>query len=139
MRYLTLAAAAMLGMTAMSALAQTPSGLNPATGARPGHEPGVGASLPLSPCAADSAALGENGTTTDYRRAARTALVAGNTCLARQALAMAETRALDRSVVQGRENVPANGPLVSRIHDASGAVGGDNTHAIQLVDLALST
>jgi len=139
MRYLTLATAALLGMTAMSALAQTPTGMNPATGARPGHEPGVGPSLPLSPCAGSIAALGENGTTNDYLRAARAALVAGQTCQAQQTLDMAQTRALDRSVVQGQESVPDNGQLVSRIRDARGALGsGDKAHAIQLVDLALA-
>ena len=48
MRYVSFAAVALLGMGALQALAQAPSGLDPATGARPGHEPGVGVSLPLS-------------------------------------------------------------------------------------------
>ena len=48
MRYVTFATVALLAMTAHSAFAQTPSGVNPATGARPGHEPGVGESLPRS-------------------------------------------------------------------------------------------
>jgi hypothetical protein len=52
MRYVIVAAAALLGMTAMSALAQAPAGTNPATGARPGHEPGTGESLPQSNAAA---------------------------------------------------------------------------------------
>ena len=52
---------------------------------------------------------------------------------------MAETRALDRSVVQGQESVPDDSQLVSRIRDVRRALGdGDNMHAIQLVDLALS-
>ena len=42
MRCVNLAAAALLGMTALSALAQAPPLLAPATGARPGHTPGVG-------------------------------------------------------------------------------------------------
>ena len=131
---------ALLGMTTMSALAQTPPGMNPATGARPGHEPGVGVSLPLSPCAANLAVIGEDATTNDYLRAARASLVAGQACEARQSLDMAETRALDRSVVQGQEDVPNDGQLVSRIRDARSALGtGDNAHAIQLVDLALSS
>jgi hypothetical protein len=150
MRYLNLAAAALLGMTAMSALAQTPPGMNPATGARPGHEPGVGDSLPLSKCAkiirADSARSGgastpgEGTTANDYLRAARASLVSGLTCEAQQSLDMAETRALDRSVVQGQQHVPDDGQLVSRIRDVRHAVdAGDNAHAIQLVDLALSS
>ena len=41
MRYLNLATVLLLGMTSVSALAQAP-GLDPGTGARPGHEPGIG-------------------------------------------------------------------------------------------------
>ena len=40
MRYVNLATVALLGMTTISALAQAP-GLDPATGARPGHVPGT--------------------------------------------------------------------------------------------------
>jgi hypothetical protein len=137
MRTLSFATVLVLGMTAMSALAQTPPGMNPATGARPGHEPGIGNSLPLSTC--PSSFIGENATTQDYLRAARASLVAGITCQAQQSLAMAETRALDRSVVPSQASVPDDGLLVSRINDARRVLGdGDNTHAIQLVDLALS-
>ena len=39
---LSVFAVALLGMTAMPALAQMPAGANPATGARPGHKIGVG-------------------------------------------------------------------------------------------------
>jgi hypothetical protein len=48
MHHMNFATAAVIGMIVLPALAQTPSGANPATGARPGHEPGVGESLPLS-------------------------------------------------------------------------------------------
>jgi hypothetical protein len=52
---------------------------------------------------------------------------------------MAEMRALDRSVPQGQTNAPSNSLLVSRIRDARLALGGgDRTHAMQLIDLALS-
>ena len=155
MRYLNRATAALLGMVALPALAQAPSGTNPATGARPGHEPGIGESLPRSDKASNIApadtrsniaptlpqpALGGNATTQDYLRAARAALVAGRTGQAQQSLEMAETRALDRSVAQGQTNAPSDSQLVSRIDDARHALGnGDRTHAIQLIDLALST
>lgn len=138
MRYLNFATAALLGMTAMSALAQTPPATSPDAGARPGHEPGVGYSLPLSTCPSNSA-IGQNANTNDYLRAARASLVAGIPCQARESLNMAETRSLDRSVVPGQANAPNSGPLVSRIRDARSAIGnGDNSHAIQLIDLALS-
>ena len=155
MRSLNLAAAALLGITAMSALAQAPPRMNPATEARPGHEPGVGESLPRSDKAgnivpADTRSniaptlpqptVGENATTQDYLRAARSALAAGRTGQAQQSLEMAETRALDRSVAQGQTNAPSDSQLVSRIRDARHALGsGDRAHAMQLIDLALST
>jgi len=155
MRHVTLATAALLGMIALPALAQTPSGANPATGARPGHEPGVGVSLPQSNKASNigptdtgsniaptlpQPALGADATTQDYLRAARAALTAGRTGQAQQSLEMAETRALDRSVAQGQTNTPSDSQLVARIRDARHALGsGDRTHAIQLIDLALSS
>jgi hypothetical protein len=155
MRYVYPATAALLGMIALPALAQMPPGANPATGARPGHEPGTGESLPLSDKASNIApadtrstiaptlpapAVGEHATTQDYLKAARAALVAGHTGQAQQSLEMAETRALDRSVVQGQTNAPSDSPLVARIRDARHALGGgDRAHAIQLIDLALSS
>jgi hypothetical protein len=155
MRYLSFAAVGLLGMTAVPALAQSLSGLNPATGARPGHQVGVGDSLPLSNKASNivpadtrsviaptlpSPAAGPNATTRDYLTAARASLVAGRTGQAQQSLEMAETRTLDRSVVQGQTNTPSDSPLVARIRDARRALGsGDRTHAIQSIDLALAS
>jgi len=155
MRYVTHAIAALLAMTTLPALTQTPSGANPATGARPGHQPGVGESLPRSDKASNIApgdtrsniaptlpqpAVGENATTQDYLRAARAALATGRTGQAQQALEMAETRSLDRSVAQGQTNTPSDNQLVSRIRDARRALGGsDRAQAIKLIDLALSS
>jgi hypothetical protein len=85
MRSLMLATIALLGLTAMPALAQT-SSLDPATGARPGHEPGIGTSLPLSNNASNietsdtrsliaptlpASQAGTNATVTEYLTAAR--------------------------------------------------------------------
>ena len=90
-----------------------PPGVDPITGARPGNEIGTGASLPMSDKAGNitpdntasrlapnlpSPAIGENATPRDYLIAARTALLTGRTGEGQQALEMAETRALDRSV-----------------------------------------
>ena len=154
MRYVNIATVALLGLTALPALAQAPSGLNPATGARPGHEPGVGESLPLSDKASNigpadtrsniaptlpAPSVGETATTRDYLQAARASLVAGRTGQAQQSLEMAETRALSRSVPQGQTNAPSDSQLVSEIRDGRHALGGgDSAHAIQLIDLALS-
>jgi hypothetical protein len=155
MRYVQFATVALLGMTTASAMAQAPAGLDPSTGARPGHTAGVGISLPLSNKAsnivpADTHSIiaptlppspaGDDAASRDYLRAARASLVAGHTGQAQQSLEMAETRALDRSVVQGQANMPSDSQLVSRIRDARHALGGsDRTHTIQLIDLALSS
>lgn len=154
MRYLSLAGIGLLGMVALQALAQAPTGTGSATGARPGHEVGVGDSLPRSNKASNieqsdtqstiaptlpASALGENATTGDYLRSARASLVAGRTGQAQQALEMAETRVLSRSVPQGQGDVPSDSRLVSEIRDARRALGGgDSAHAIQIIDAALA-
>ena len=52
---------------------------------------------------------------------------------------MAETRALDGSVAQGREQVPSGNQVVSRIRDATVALGnGDSQHALQIIDQVLA-
>jgi hypothetical protein len=155
MRYRNAAIAALLGMTALSALAQTPSGADPATGARPGHEIGVGDSLPRSDKASNivpadtrsniaptlpASTLGDNAATRDYLKTARTLLVAGRTGQAQQSLEMAETRALDRSVPQGQTDTPRDSQFISRIHDARRALGGgDIVRTMELIDLALAS
>lgn len=153
MRYINVATVALLGMTTISALAQAP-GLDPATGARPGHEPGIGDSLPRSNNASNigpadtrsdiaptlpPSLLGEKATAREYLTAARAALVAGHTGQAQQSLEMAETRALDRSIVPDQVTVPSGSRLVGRIGDARRALGnGDSVQAIAMIDLALS-
>jgi len=155
LRYVNLATAALLALTALPALAQAPFGQNPTTGARPGHELGVGESLPRSDKASNigpgdtrstiaptlpQPVIGESATTQDYLRAARAALVTGRTGQAQQSLEMAETRTLDRSVPQGQTNASSESQLVSRIRDARRALGDrDRARAIQLIDLALSS
>jgi len=147
-------AAAGFAVTALSAFAQTPSGLDPATGARPGHEPGTGTSLPLSDKASNIApgdtrsaiaptlpppSIGEQGTARDYLIAARASLVAGRTGQAQQSLEMAQTRALDRSVAPDQAGVPSDSRFIALITDARRALAeGDSTHAIALIDIALS-
>lgn len=148
-------AAALLGMTAMPALAQMPAGADPATGTRPGHQIGIGESLPLSNNASNigstdtrstiaptlpSTTVGNDGASHDYLRAARASLVGGRTGQAQQSLEMAETRALDRSVAAGETAAPSDSRLVSQIRDARHALGdGNRARAIQLIDLALSS
>ena len=154
MRHVTLATAALFGLTAMSAMAQTPPGADPATGARPGHQPGIGESMPRSDKASNigpgdthstiaptlpNSGIGEDASSAHYLRAARASLVAGHTGQAQQSLEMAETRALDRSVAQGQTDTPSDSLLVSRIRDARHALGGGNrANAIALIDQALA-
>ena len=148
-------AVALLGIAAMPALAQMPAGADPATGARPGHQIGVGESLPLSNNASNigpadtrstiaptlpAPTIGNNGASHDYLRAARASLAAGRTGQAQQSLEMAETRALDRSVTVGQTATPSDSQLVARIRDARHALGGgDRARAMQLIDLALAS
>lgn len=155
MRYSNFALAAVLGLTAGSALAQARSGVDPATGARPGHQIGIGDSLPRSDKASNigpadtrsdiaptlpQPGIGGNGAPRDYLKSARDSLVHGRTGQAQQSLEMAETRALNRSVPEGQTGVPSNSQFVSRIEDARQALGrGDSSHAIELIDLALSS
>ncbi len=130
-------------------------GVDPATGARPGHKVGIGDSLPRSDkasniSAADTrssiaptlppSAIGDNATTPEYLRAARASLLAGHTGRAQQLLEMAETRALDRAVSEGQTDTPSDSQLVSQIRDARHALGGGNSAlAMALIDLALSS
>jgi hypothetical protein len=152
---LSVGAVVWLGMAAMPALAQMPAGADPATGARPGHQIGVGQSLPLSNNASNigpadtrstiaptlpASANGDDGASHDYLRAARVSLVGGRTGQAQQSLEMAETRALDRGVPAGQTAVASGSQFVARIRDARHALaGGDRARAVQLIDLALSS
>ena len=140
---------------ASTCLAQpVPPGANPDTGARPGNDIGTGASLPLSDKAGNitpdnaqsviapnlpSPPIGENATPRDYLVAARAALVVGRTGEAQQALEMAETRALDRSVPLFQTNVPSGNPLIADIRNALLALGaGDRMKAVQIIEAAIA-
>ena len=98
MRSVFVATIALAGLTSLAALAQTPASapptsLHPESGARAGHVPGVGVSLPRSDRASNirpsdtrpvaptlpAPAVGADATVRTYLRAARTALVAGRT------------------------------------------------------------
>jgi len=83
--------------------------------------------------------IGDNGASEDYLKSARTSLVNSRSGQAQRSLEMAETRALDRPLLDDEANVPSNSQFVSRIRDARHALGrGDRGRAIQLIDLALS-
>lgn len=146
--------AALLCLVAVSAWAQPTATLDPATGARPGHIPGVGVSEPSSSRASNIRAsdtrstiaptlpapdVGADATPAEYLRAARAALVAGRSGEAQQALEMAETRALDGVIPVDLASAPSTSALVAHMHDARRALGNrDNSAAIAQIDLALA-
>jgi hypothetical protein len=153
MRIMNLAAAIWLGLASTIALAQVPAGTGAATAAKPDHASGTGAGLPRSDKASNSGPadttsivapvlpsppVSNDAMARDYLRAARVALVAGKTGEAQQSLEMAETRALDRPVARGQENLPNASTFIARIADARRVLGnGDVRYAISLIDVAL--
>ena len=156
MRSLNLMLAAVLGLTAVTALAQSPPVLEPATqttGARPGHAPGVGESLPKSDKASNivpgntgstiaptlpAPGVADGGGPYDYLRAARASLAAGRTGEAQQSLEMAETRSLDRAMAPGQVASASDSRFVSQIREARRALGsGGVAEAVGFIDLAL--
>jgi hypothetical protein len=154
MRSVMILSTALFGIATGATFAQTPSAQS-TTGAGPGHEIGVGDSLPRSDKTSNTSSghmrstiaptlpqpsIGADATTGDYLRAARASLVAGHTGASQQSLEMAETRALDHWVPAGQTDTPSSSQLVANIRDARRAVGdGNREHALQLIDLALAT
>lgn len=140
----------LLGTPALAQTAPPPGD----TGARAGNEIGTGASLPRSNRASNiggadsrtviapnlpSPDLGPNAGPGDYLHAARAALATGHTGEAQQALEMAETRALDRSVPLFQTNTPSTTPLVTRISAALTALGAhDRAATMQAIDDAIA-
>jgi hypothetical protein len=124
MRYLHFPVAALLGIIAVDAMAQTA----PPADARPMIAP----ALP-------NPMVGPDAGPQELLTAARTSLAAGHTGAAQQALEMAETRVLDRSVPQGQGDTPSDSARVAQIRDALKALGhGDRHHAMELIDQALA-
>jgi hypothetical protein len=148
-----LVTAALLGLTAVSALAQAPS-LDPSAGVPKGQVPGYEPGLPVSNKASNivpadtrtaiapalpQPAVGGNADPRDYLRAAHAALVAGKTGEAQASLEMAETRLLTRETTPDQAAMPSASPMVANIRQALTALGnGDNARAIQVVDVALA-
>lgn len=154
MRSALLSAIALSTLLAAPAMAQgVPSGANPVTGARPGNDVGTGMSLPLGNRASNidqrdtrsqiapnlpSPQLGPNASAADYLRAAEYSLRSGRTGEAQQALEMAQTRLLDRSVPQGQTDNPSANPAVAQIDQALHALAaGQRMQAIELIDAAI--
>jgi hypothetical protein len=82
--------------------------------------------------------LGPNATPVDYLRAAQSALSAGQTGVAQQALEEAQTRLLDRSVAYGQTNNPSDNPAVHQITLALHALAARDTgRCMQLIQSAI--
>jgi hypothetical protein len=119
-------------------------------GVRPGHEPGVGQSFPLSPDASNIGPsdtrsniaptlpdpdVGEGASPRQLLMAARNALAAGRTGQAQEAMERAQTRLLDRSTPLFQTDRPSVDPAVARISEALRALGaGDRAGALRVLD-----
>jgi len=158
-RLLALGAVLLVGLTQAAPAQLTPQGVppgtDPVTGARPGNEVGTGMSLPagnrasnIGPQDSQNAvapnlpgpALPDNARASDYMRAAQNALAAGRSGEAQQALEMAQTRLLDRSVPLGQTNNPSDNPAVRQTTLALQALSsGDRATCMQQIQAALNS
>ncbi|MGE0419502.1 MAG: hypothetical protein AB7O80_22075 [Acetobacteraceae bacterium] len=96
------------------------------------NKPEVAPSLPMPD-------LGPNAPPSAFLQAAQGALAAGRTGEAQQALEMAQTRLLDRSVPLFQTNKPSDHPAVREISQALQALGaGDRAASAQHIQSALA-
>jgi hypothetical protein len=85
-----------------------------------------------------SPAVGPNASPVELLQAAQNSLSAGRTGETQQALEMAQTRLLDRSVAQGRTYSPSGNPAVAQISQALRALAaGDRAQTMQLIQAAM--
>jgi hypothetical protein len=76
----------------------------------------------------------------DALRAAQGALAAGRNGEAQQALEMAQTRMLDRSVPLGQTNNPSDNPTVAQISQALRALAAnDRAASMQMIQIAIGS
>ena len=84
--------------------------------------------------------LPEGSRPSDYLRAAQSALAAGRMGEAREAMEMAQTRMLDRSVPLGQTNDPSGNPTVGQIAEARQALAPrDRATSMQLLQTAIDS
>lgn len=95
-------------------------------------------SVVLSPLPSPNLTQGDR--PSDYLRAAQGALAAGRSGEAQQALEMAQTRMLDRSVPLGQTNNPSDSPTVRQISQALQALAaGDRASSMQAIQAAIGS
>jgi hypothetical protein len=140
---------AALAVSATLALAAPPAAAQTIDGARPGHVPGVEDSLPYSTRASNigptstgpgvaptlpQPAVGQGAEPEAYVQAARAALASGRTGLAQQALEMAETQMLHRSVTPGQLPGASSDSAITTIRGARMLLGdGRSADALALL------
>lgn len=84
--------------------------------------------------------LPEGAGPSDYLRAARRSVAAGRLGEAEDALEMAQTRILDRSVPLGHTDDPSGNPAVAEIaHARQALAAGDRAETVRAIDTALKT
>lgn len=95
-------------------------------------------SAPLAPL--PSPIVPEGARVSDYLRAAQNALAAGRVGEAEEALEMAQTRMLDRSVPLGQTNNPSDNLTVGQISQARQALTArDRATCMQLIQAAIGS
>ena len=126
--------------------AQTPGSLSQPDISKPGSQPfsnkasntAGSANAPEIAPALPVPALDENASAEQLLRAARTAIVRGQTGEAQEAMERAQTRLLDRSVPLFKTDQPSRHPAIPLIQQALKALGeGDRTEAVKYVEQAL--
>jgi len=124
------------------------------SGARPGNDIGTGMSMPMSNNASNIGAgdthseiaprlpvpdAGDDAAPAAYLRSARSALLAGRSGEAQEALERAESRLLDRDVDPRRANVAIQDPMVEDVSRARAALSaGDRALTLQFIEAALT-
>jgi hypothetical protein len=118
-------------------------------GARPGHEIGVGESLPRSPNTNPASTIapslpapnaGPDANVQELLTAANQALVTHQTGAAEEAMEQAETRILTRAVPQSMANQASMNPVVNQIEQARQMLGAhDIAGAEQIINQILGS
>lgn len=106
--------------------------------------PAVALALPAATAVSvpqpESASIETNERPSDYLHVARSALVLGRIKAAQEALEMAQTRLLDRSVPLGQTLNPSGNPTSDQIFQARQALStGDRSTCMRLIDTAISS
>lgn len=136
-------------------LAQAQTADNGSTDIRPGHTPGVGESLPVSPSVSNimpgdtnstiaptppPPSAGPGASVQQLLTSGNQALAAGQTGTADAALENAETNILTRSVPQTQTDYSSENPVVAQIEQARTAIGHhDNAGATQIINQILAS